>query len=93
MPDYPDDRLSASSLIVADQMEKVASKNIGSGNFVLGSTKVRPRVEASDGKPATFKKTQKVNFWMQVYNLALGDETKQVEGKPVTVKKPNASVE
>ncbi len=93
VPDYPDDKLSASSLIIADQMEKVAARNVGSGNFVLGSTKVRPRVEPANGQPAAFKKSQKVNFWMQVYNLGLADETKTVDGKPVTVKKPNASVD
>jgi hypothetical protein len=43
--------------------------------FVIGTTKVRPRVAASDGKPAMFKRGQKVNFWMQVYNLSVDDKT------------------
>jgi GWxTD domain-containing protein len=75
VPDFADDRLDASSLIVADQMEQVASKNVGTGNFVIGSTKVRPRVASSDGKPISFKRNQKLNFWMQVYNLGLDDKT------------------
>jgi hypothetical protein len=37
--------------------------------------KVRPRVGGSDGKPAVFKRGQKVNFWMQVYNLSVDDKT------------------
>lgn len=77
VPSYDEERLAASSLIVADVMEKVPSKDVGAGNFVLGGTKVRPRLAGSDGKPATFKRTpgQKVNFWMQVYNLGVSEQT------------------
>jgi GWxTD domain-containing protein len=75
VPDFADDRLEASSLIVADMMEPVAAKNVGTGNFVIGATKVRPRVPPSDGKPMMFKRDQKLNFWMQVYNLGLDDKT------------------
>src|SRR5580658_961688 len=75
VPDFADDRLDASSLIVADLVEPVASKNIGTGMFVIGATKVRPRVPPADGKPVTFKRNQKLNFWMQVYNLGVDDKT------------------
>jgi GWxTD domain-containing protein len=77
VPDFSDDRLATSTLIVADQMEAVPSKNVGTGSFVIGTTKVRPRVAASNGKPATFKKDkdQKLNFWMQVYNLGVDEKT------------------
>ncbi len=34
VPKYDDDRLSASSLILANRMERVPSKQIGAGNFV-----------------------------------------------------------
>ena len=83
VPDFADDRLEASSLIVADQMEPVASKNVGTGSFVIGATKVRPRVPSADGKPISFKRNQKLNFWMQVYNLSVDDKTH----------KPSATVE
>ena len=75
VPEYSDDRLSASSLIVADSMEPVAAKNVGTGMFVIGATKVRPRVPTAEGKPASFKRNQKMNFWMQVYNLGVDDKT------------------
>src|SRR5271167_1250860 len=75
VPDFADDRLEASSLIVADLMEPVAAKNVGTGNFVIGATKVRPRVPPSDGKPMVFKRDQKLNFWMQVYNLEVDGKT------------------
>jgi GWxTD domain-containing protein len=83
VPDYAEDKLEVSSLILADQMEPVAAKNVGTGNFVLGTTKVRPRVAPSDGKPVVFKRNQKMNFWMQVYNLTVDDKTH----------KPSATVE
>jgi GWxTD domain-containing protein len=77
VPEYSDDKLSTSSLIVADQMEAVPTKDVSTGNFVIGVTKVRPRVAPADGKPALFKRNrdQKVNFWMQVYNLGVDEKT------------------
>jgi 5-hydroxyisourate hydrolase-like protein (transthyretin family) len=77
VPEYSEDKLATSSLIVADQMEPVATKAIGSGSFVIGTMKVRPRVGPADGKPAVFKRDrdQKLNFWMQVYNLTVDEKT------------------
>ncbi len=77
VPEYSDDKLSTSSLIVADVMEPVPTKDVSTGQFVIGLNKVRPRVAPADGKPALFKKTrdQKVNFWMQVYNLGVDEKT------------------
>jgi len=83
IPDFSDDKLSSSTLIIADQMEPVATKNVGTGNFVIGTTKVRPRVAPSDGKPILFKRDQKLNFWMQVYNLSVDEKTH----------KPSATIE
>jgi len=78
VPDMSEDRgLAASSLIVADEMEKVPTREVGAGNFVLGDTRVRPRLDSADGKPATFKNDQRLNFWMQVYNLGIDDKTKK----------------
>jgi hypothetical protein len=83
VPSYDDDRLSSSSLIVADVMAPVSTKEIGTGQFVIGNTKIRPRVGAANGKPVVFKRNQKVYFWMQVYNLGTDDKTH----------KPSATVE
>ncbi len=83
VPDFGEDKLASSTLILADQMEKVPVKNVGTGNFVIGNTKVRPRVEDTPGKPVAFKRDQKANFWMQVYNLSIDQQTK----------KPSATVE
>ena len=83
VPDFGEDRLSNSSLIVADQMYPVATKDIGTGSFVIGTMKVRPRVAPADGKPISFKRGQKMNFWMQVYNLTMDEKTH----------KPSATIE
>ncbi|MGA2345244.1 MAG: GWxTD domain-containing protein [Candidatus Sulfotelmatobacter sp.] len=85
VPEFSDDKLANSTLVVADLMEPVPTKDIGTGSFVIGTTKVRPRVAAADGKPALFKrdKDQKLNFWMQVYNLGVDEKTH----------KPSATIE
>ena len=77
VPKYDDDKLSASSLILADQMERVPSKDIGAGNFVIGNTKLRPRVPPGVAMPVTFHREQNLNFWMQVYNLGIDEKSKQ----------------
>lgn len=77
VPEFTDDKLAHSTLIVADDMEPVPTKNIGTGFFVIGTMKVRPRIAPADGKPALFKKAKdpKLNFWMQVYNLGVDEKT------------------
>lgn len=72
VPKYDDDQLAHSSLILADQMYRVPSKDVGAGNFVIGNTHVRPRVATGVAVPITFHRDQSLNFWMQVYNLGIG---------------------
>ena len=76
VPTYHDEKLATSSLILADKMNRVSSREIGSGNFVIGNTYIRPRVSANPATPVNFKRTQELNFWMQVYNLGIDDATK-----------------
>lgn len=84
VPDFSnDEKLASSSLILADQVLSVPAREIGTGNFVIGMNRVRPKVPPSDGKPASFKKSESLNLWMQVYNLGIDE----------TTKKPAASVE
>ncbi len=73
VPKYDDDQLAHSSLILADQMYRVPSKDVGAGNFTISNTHVRPRVATGVGIPIVFKRDQSLNFWMQVYNLGIGD--------------------
>ena len=73
VPEFDDDRLASSSLILAGEMERVPSKDVGAGSFVIGNTKVVPRVASTASAPVTFHRAQNLNFWMQVYNLGIGE--------------------
>jgi len=78
VPEFNEDKLASSSLILADHMEKVPSKNVGSGSFVIGETKLAyPHLDGPNGQPASFKRDQRMNLWMQVYNLQADDKTKK----------------
>jgi len=82
VPDFNEDKLAYSSLILSDHMEKVPAKNIGSGNFVIGQTKFAyPHLEPADGTPASFKRDQRMNLWLQVYNLQTDEKTKRPSAK------------
>jgi hypothetical protein len=78
VPKFDDDSLGHSSLILADDMYRVPSKEIGAGMFVIGDTHVRPRVPAGGPMvPPKFSRLQNLNFWMQVYNLGIDEKSKQ----------------
>jgi len=68
VPRFADDKLDASNLILADQIETVPSNQTGTGQFVLNSYKVRPRLSQE------FSSTDKLGIFLQLYNLKL-DET------------------
>ncbi|HUY12795.1 MAG TPA: GWxTD domain-containing protein [Terriglobia bacterium] len=69
VPNYSDDGLSASSLILADLIQQLPTNEVGTGPFVIGSTKVRPSVTAS------FKRDQSLGMYLQVYNLGVDPKT------------------
>jgi GWxTD domain-containing protein len=76
VPTYHDEKLATSSLILADQMSPVDSHSIGAGNCVIGNTKICPRVTPNPATPVNFKRSQELNFWMQVYNLGIDEASK-----------------
>jgi GWxTD domain-containing protein len=76
VPTYNDEKLATSSLILADEMNTVSSREIGEGSCVIGNTHICPRVTANAATPVNFKRGQMLNFWMQVYNLGIDDATK-----------------
>ena len=77
VPHFDDEKLAGSSLILADLIEKVPTKSIGTGQFVIGDTKVRPRLTE------TFERGEKLGIYTQFYNFSPDEKTK----------KPNASIE
>jgi GWxTD domain-containing protein len=74
VPRYEEGTLGKSSLILADLIEKVPTRNIGTGQFVVGSTKVRPRMNTQ------FKKNERMGIYMQVYNLGQKEGSSKPEG-------------
>jgi GWxTD domain-containing protein len=69
VPPFEDDKLSTSSLILADEMVPVATKEIGIGQFVIGSTKVRPKLDQ------TFGNNEQMGVFLQLYNLKMDEKT------------------
>jgi len=74
VPHLDDDTLGASSLILADLIEKVPTKNIGVGQFVIGTSKVRPRLGD------TFKRDEKLGIYVQFYNFQADEKTHKPNG-------------
>lgn len=77
VPHYDDEKLASSTIILADLIEKVPTKSIGTGQFVIGTSKVRPRLNE------TFKRDEKLGLYMQLYNFGPDEKTQ----------KPNASID
>jgi GWxTD domain-containing protein len=76
VPTYHDEKLATSSLILADEMNTVSSREIGAGACVIGNTHICPRVSPNRATPVSFKRGQLLSFWMQIYNLGIDDATK-----------------
>jgi GWxTD domain-containing protein len=77
VPRFEDEKLGSSTLVLADVIEKVPTKSIGTGQFVIGASKVRPRVTE------TFKRDEKMGIYLQLYNFVPDEKTQ----------KPNATVQ
>jgi GWxTD domain-containing protein len=87
VPRYDEEKLEASSLILADQIERVPAKQIGTGQFVLGSSKVRPKLDAS------FNTSDKMGIYLQVYNLKPDEKTHKSDAAFVyTVKRGDQQI-
>jgi GWxTD domain-containing protein len=74
VPRREDEKLSSSSLILADAIEKVPTRRTGPGQFVIGDTKVRPRLNE------TFSQSEKLGIYTQLYNFASDGRTGRPNG-------------
>jgi len=74
VPRLEDDKLGQSSLILADLIEKVPTRSIGTGQFVIGTSKVRPRVNE------TFSRSEKLGIYLQLYNFEPDEKTHKPDG-------------
>ena len=75
VPRMDEDALFASSLVLADQLEKVPTRSIGTGQFVIGTSKVRPRMGDK------FKRGEKMGIFMQLLNFKPDDATAKPQGQ------------
>jgi hypothetical protein len=74
VPQLMEDTLSASSLILADTIENVDTRTIGTGMFVIGGAKVRPKMDS------TFKRSEKLGIYVQFYNFEVDELTRKPNG-------------
>jgi len=74
VPRIDSEKASTSSVILADLVEKVPPRSIGAGMFVIGGTKVRPRVDE------IFKRDEKLGIYLKVYNLGADEGTRKPTG-------------
>ena len=73
VPRFEDDKLSSSTLILADQIQRVSAKDIGLGQFVLGDIKVRPKMDGA------FTPNDNMGVFLQVYNLKVDEKTHKAD--------------
>lgn len=74
VPRFDDETLASSTMVLADVLEPVPTRNIGTGQFVVGTMKVRPRVGE------TFRANEKMGVYVQFYNFAADDKTQKPNG-------------
>lgn len=74
VPRFDEETLQASTVILADLIEKVPTRSIGTGQFVIGGSKVRPRMSES------FRRDEKLGIYVQLYNLSLNEITHKPSG-------------
>ena len=87
VPRLDADKASTSSLVLADQIGKLPTRSIGVGQFVIGDSKVRPRIGD------VFKRDEKMGIYMKVYNLGADETTHQPDGQVEYVLSKNGSNE
>jgi len=74
VPRLDPDKASTSSVMLADIIEKVPMKSIGTGHFIIGESKVRPRMDD------VFKHEEKMGIYFKVYNLGADQATRKPAG-------------
>src|ERR1035438_431008 len=75
VPKLDADRLSSSTLVLADKIEKVPMRSIGTGQFVIGSSLVRPRIGD------VFTREETLGIYMKLYNFGADETTHRPDGE------------
>ena len=75
VPHFEEAKLASSTVILADLLEAMPTRSVGAGQFVIGDSKVRPRVTD------TFRRDEKMGIYFQIYNFAPDDKTQKPNGQ------------
>ena len=66
VPRLDPQKLQTSGIVLADVIEKVSPRSIGTGQFVIGDSKVRPRVDAR------FRREERLGVYCKAYHFGAG---------------------
>ena len=75
VPTMDAEKIGSSTLVLADLIESVPVRSIGSGPFVIGGWKVRPRVDQ------IFKREEKLGIFVKLFNLSSDEITRKPTGQ------------
>ena len=75
VPRMDSEKLAASNIVLADLIEHVPTKSIGMGQFVIGTSKVRPRVDD------IFKRDEKMGIYFKIYNFGTEGDSHIPQGE------------
>jgi GWxTD domain-containing protein len=75
VPHVDSEKLMSSTIVLADLIEKVPTRSIGTGQFVIGTSKVRPRVTES------FTRDEKMGIYFKLYNFGPDEKTQKPSGQ------------
>jgi GWxTD domain-containing protein len=78
VPRMDGEKLMASNIVLADLIEHVPTKSIGMGQFVIGTAKVRPRVDD------VFKREEKMGIYFKIYNFGTTEGDSRIPSGEVT---------
>lgn len=74
VPRLEEDRLTASSLVLADLLEHASFEQVRRGQFIIGDWMIRPRMNAS------FHRDERLGIYLKVYNLGADEKTLKPSG-------------
>src|SRR5205814_3116932 len=74
-PRMDSEKLTGSNIVLADLIEHVPTKSIGMGQFVIGTSKVRPRVDD------IFKRDEKMGIYFKIYNFGTDGDNRVPSGE------------
>jgi hypothetical protein len=75
VPRFEEDKLASSTVLLADLIETLPTRSVGAGQFVIGDSKVRPRLTE------TFRRDEKLGIYFQLYNFAPDEKTQKPNGQ------------